>query len=288
MHVNGKTCKNRITWSPPGKPIQLPCRRCIGCRAAKTKEWAVRCVHEAQLYENNSFITLTYADEHMPADGSVNHRHWQLFFKKLRKKFQSQIIRFYMAAEYGEKLGRPHYHALLFNLAFEDRQLWKDQNGTRLYHSPTLTKTWGKGFCSIGEVNLKTAAYVARYIMKKMTGDIAETHYQKIDTLTGEIYQVEPEYNQMSRMPGIGKGWFEKYKSDVYPDDFIIINGQKLSTPNYYFQQLKALEPDFADEIQAHRINTAMAQAENNTPERLAVRQICHEAKFEKYIRPLQ
>ncbi len=287
MHVSGRTCKNVISFHPPGKAIQLPCGRCIGCRIDKSKQWAVRCVHEAQLYENNSFISLTYSDKHLPPDGGLCPRHFQLFMKRLRKYFAPLTIRFYQCGEYGEQFGRPHYHALLFNLEFPDKEIFKINQGTPLYISPILEKIWGKGFCSIGEVNIKTAGYVSRYIMKKITGEPAHEHYTKINTDTGEIYQVEPEYTTMSLRPGIGKGWFDKYKSDVFPGDFVVIDGKKFKTPKYYSELLRGLDPEEYEKIKAKRIENMEKHPENHTPERLAVREICQQAKLTKLIRPL-
>jgi hypothetical protein len=70
--------------------------------------------------------------------------------------------------------------------------------------------------------------------MKKWKGDGAEDHYTRWCPLTGEGTTVEPEYCTMSRMPGIGKTWLEKYKSDVYPHDYVVINNHKVKPPRYY------------------------------------------------------
>jgi len=287
LHVSGRTCKNVISFRPPGKEIQLPCGQCIGCRIDKSKQWAIRCVHEAQMHPDNSFITLTYSDEHLPTDGGLCPRHFQLFMKRLRKYFQPLTIRFYQCGEYGEKLGRPHYHALLFNLEFPDREIHKIQDGTPLYTSPLLEKIWGKGFCSIGEVNFKTAGYVSRYIMKKITGEPAHEHYTKIDPLTGEVFQVKAEYTTMSLKPGIGKPWFDQYQTDVFPGDFVVLDGKKLKTPNYYTELLKKLEPSEYQKIKEKRIRKMEEKSAENTPERLAVREYCQQRKLEKLIRPL-
>jgi len=252
-----------------------------------SRQWAVRCVHEAQLWPNNSFITLTYSPEHVPADGSLVRSHYQNFMKRLRKYFEPLTIRFYQCGEYGEKLGRPHYHALLFNLEFPDKELWKMEHDTPLYQSPTLTKLWGKGHCSIGEVNIKTAAYVSRYIMKKITGELSFDHYERIDQVTGEIYNLEPEYTTMSLKPGIGKRWYDKYKSDVFPDDFVVMNGKKYKTPRYYTEILRATDPEMYEKIIQKRTASLEKHQQDNTPERLSARHECARAKLKQMIRPL-
>ena len=211
-------------------PVLVPCGQCCGCRLERSRQWAIRCTHEASLHENNCFITLTFNDDNLPSDKSLDVRHFQLFMKRLRKQFGSNI-RYYHCGEYGEKFRRPHYHACIFNFDFPDKKIFKISNGHNLYTSVILSEIWPYGFSLIGDVTFQSAAYVARYIMKKVTGDLAKDHYEYIDPDTGEIINLKPEYTTMSRRPGLGKGWFEKYKSDVYPDDFVILNGKKMKPP---------------------------------------------------------
>ena len=163
------------------EPMQLACGQCRGCRIDRSKEWAARCVHESLMHQENSFVTLTYDDEHLPRDGSLDKRHFQLFMKRLRKHFNEKTIRFFHCGEYGDKLGRPHYHACLFGIDFGDRIPHSVTNDVVTYTSETLTRIWGKGFTTCGEMNYQTAAYTARYIMKKITGKKADEHYTRID-----------------------------------------------------------------------------------------------------------
>ena len=118
------------------------------------------------MYDDNCFITLTYSNQHIPADGSLDVRVFQKFMKRLRKRF-GDGIRFYHCGEYGSLLGRPHYHACLFNFDFPDKYLWKENNGQKLYRSPSLEELWPYGYSSIGTVTFESAAYVARYILKR-------------------------------------------------------------------------------------------------------------------------
>ena len=196
--------------------VTLPCGQCIGCRLERSRQWAIRCVHEASLYDDNCFITLTYSDENLPPYGSLVKKDFQDFMKRLRKRFSN--VRYYHCGEYGSKTKRPHYHAILFNIDFPDKELLTINNDQRLYTSEILSKIWGKGICSIGSVTFESAAYVARYIMKKANGDDAELKYCHVDD-DGVWNSIEPEYTTMSRRPGIGKEWFDKFKSDVYPND---------------------------------------------------------------------
>ena len=201
--------------------VQVPCGRCIGCRLERSRQWAVRCVHEAQLHKDNCFITLTYSPENVPKDSSLHLEHFQKFMKRLRKYIftevqkvnflismmsvdtgrvigyvPSQGVRFFHCGEYGELLSRPHYHACLFGFDFSDKVLWSTRGGVRLYRSKVLEKLWTFGFSTIGDVTFESAAYVARYCTKKITGDEADKHYNGRS----------PEYVTMSRRPCIVTG----------------------------------------------------------------------------------
>ena len=171
-----------------------------------------------------------------------------------------------MCGEYGEESDRPHYHALLFNHDFPD----KIQINDTLWFSPLLEKIWGHGLASIGEVTFESAAYVARYIMKKVNGEKAEYHYHALSKETGELFPIIPEYSTMSRRPGIGKDWYEKWKTDIYPSDEIIVNGKAVKPPKYYDQQLTEGE---TLTLKKQRIKAAKQWVENNTPERLMARE---------------
>jgi hypothetical protein len=256
-------------------PLEIACGQCIGCRLERSRQWAVRCLHESSLYEDNCFITLTFAPEHLEARDnpwSLDVRDFQLFMKRLRKRFGSNI-RFFHCGEYGEKYGRPHYHACLFNFDFPDKTLWKIENDFRLYRSEILEELWPYGHSSIGSVTFESAAYVARYIMKKITGEQAEEHYKYVCKDTGEIFDLKPEYTTMSRRPGIGKQWFDKFSSDVYPDDFVVVNGKKVRPPKYYDRLLESMDPFVHDEIKQFRVEHGAEYNENNTPQRLLVRE---------------
>ena len=166
------------------QPEKLPCGQCVGCRLERSRQWAIRCMHEAQMHEDNCFITLTFNPESLDDRSnpwSLDVRDFQLFMKRLRKKYGAGI-RFYHCGEYGELNKRPHYHACIFGFDFPDKRLWKVTNsGHRLYISESLDELWPFGFCTIGNVTFESAAYVARYIMKKVNGDAAADHYEWID-----------------------------------------------------------------------------------------------------------
>lgn len=223
-------------------PVDLPCGQCIGCRLERSRQWAMRCVHEASLYDRNCFITLTYRDEDLPPGGTLVVKDFQDFMKRLRKRF-GEGIRFFHCGEYGEKFARPHYHACLFNFDFEDKKLWKEVRGNKLFTSEALEELWPFGFSTIGEVTFESAAYVARYITKKITGSEASAHYSTVNEATGEVSERKPEYTTMSRRPGIAKGWFDRFSSDVYPSDQVVLRGKVMKPPKYYDRLFEIVFP---------------------------------------------
>ena len=270
-----------------GQRVNLPCGQCIGCRLDRSKQWAVRIVHEASLHDSNSFITLTYNDENLPADGGLRKKHFQDFIKRLRKKLHPKKIRYYMCGEYGDNFGRPHYHAIIFGYGFPDKKLWQTRRENKFYRSELLENLWPYGYSDISNVTFKSAAYVARYVMKKQTGEKAKEHYMKPDKQTGELKSIQPEYNSMSLKPGIAYDWFKQFSGDVYPSDEIVINGKKLKTPRYYDKLLEKTDLSTFEDIKAKREKTAKKHWKNQTPERLSVREKCAQAQTSSLKREL-
>lgn len=225
-------------------PLTVPCGQCLGCRLERSRRWAVRIVHESQMHERNSFLTLTYDDEHLPKDRSLCLDDFQRFFKRLRKQSASPL-RFFHCGEYGETTQRPHYHCCLFGEDFaSDRHLLRTtKRGDRLYTSNRLTKTWGLGHAVIGELSFESAAYVARYCLKKVTGDSAEEHY------AGR----KPEYVTMSRRPGIGATWFDEFRGDLYPRDECVVDARRSLPPPFYDRLLEKVDPILFDKIKKDR-----------------------------------
>nr|QJB20565.1 MAG: replication initiator protein [Microvirus sp.] len=257
--------------APDGRSLNLPCGRCVGCRLERSRQWAVRCVHESKSHEANSFITLTYDDDHLPSDRSLNYEHFQRFIKRLRKRHK---VRFYMCGEYGDEFDRPHFHACIFGYDFAgDRVVWKRNNGFTLFRSQELEALWPYGFTTVAEFNFETAAYTARYIMKKITGDLAEDHYRYVDPDTGEIFDRVPEFNRMSLKPGIGGHFYDRFSSDIFPHDYVVVNGVRAKPPRYYDKMLKRFDEETFDFIKEEREYKASLNRLDNTFDRLGVKE---------------
>lgn len=286
--------------------MEVPCGQCIGCRLERSRQWAIRLTHEASLWPQNCFITLTYSPEHIPKDKSLNKKHFQDFMKRLRKKYckDGKKIRFFHCGEYGEKYGRPHYHAILFNHHFEDAELFKKtKSGSIIYRSDDLENLWPFGYSSIGDVTFESTAYVARYVLKKVTGELAEEHYKREDE-NGNEWFVTPEYCTMSRggrtgnnenLGGIGKRWIDNYMADVFPEDKMVVvrtkNGKKKyipsKPPRYYLNQYELTDELMAEQVKQNRLMKSLEKSDDNTDIRMKAKEACTRDRLKKLIRPL-
>lgn len=246
--------------------------------------WAVRIVHESTLYADqygNAFVTLTYRDKaectteqlrngyHIPDDGSLNKKHFQDFIKRVRKHFP-QKIRYFHCGEYGELTERPHYHACLFNCDFDDVLVYRQDEGITTYESETLARLWPYGFATVGELNYDTAAYTARYVLKKVTGHNAPDHYMRADEY-GVCYWLQPEYVTMSLKPGIGKGFYDRYKHEIFPSDESPVPGKGVvqKVPRYYQTILEREDPATLEMVKELRKKFIESHAHDFTPDRL-------------------
>lgn len=260
--------------------ITVKCGQCIGCKLENSRVWAMRAVHETKLYKRNCFITLTYDEENLPHRGKLNYPDFHQFMHKLRKKY-GQGIRFYMCGEYGTLNNRPHYHAILFNHDWTDKIHFKQTESEKsISTSEELQRLWPHGHSSTGEATFESAAYIARYCVQKITGDEAEEHYKRFDYL-GE-YQLTPEFNQMSRKPGIGGDWLKFYKEDVFKHDIVVINGKETNVPKFYDKLLKKQNPERLQDLKDAREWNGYQQRADNTPERLLIKEIVTKAKIQQ------
>ncbi|QCQ84676.1 replication initiator protein [Blackfly microvirus SF02] len=313
---------------PPNyKDFPLPCGKCTGCRLERSRQWAVRLMHEAQQHKHNSFVTLTYKDSELPNTGARaaadaarslslglpqpidNHAYTEArtheiqegaaslskadltaFTKRLnensRRKFGNGV-KYYACGEYGDRTQRPHYHIAIFGEDFGvDRVFYKNApSGKPLYRSKTLDRLWPHGGADIGDLTFESAAYIARYVMKKHTGPKAIEHYMR-ENERGEKYWLTPEFNVMSRRPGIAKKWFDKNRHDVYPHDHVISRGHPAKPPRAYDKWLEQIDPYLLADIKKAR-EDGPHNPDEETNARLEVRQICAQAKLNQTKRTL-
>jgi len=215
-------------------------------------------MHEASMHESNSFVTLTYKE----SPESLVYSDYQMFMRRLRKARGNS--RFFCAGEYGELKARPHFHAVLFGVGFDDGEyLGKSDAGFKLYCSDALSELWPLGFASYGSVTFESAAYVARYVVKKVTGELADFHY------AGRV----PEFARMSLRPGIGQSWLEKYWSDVFPSGKVVSRGFVANAPRYYRKKFAAKFPLLAREMSFRQMEDSQNEIEEQFPSRLAAKE---------------
>lgn len=305
------------------RQLQIACQQCIGCLLENSRQWATRCMHEAKMHKYNCFLTLTYDEKHLPPFNFLRHSDFQLFAKRLRNALSrkgdgaiacdtlndlatrrygasphapAKTARYYMAGEYGETNGRPHYHACMFGINFNDKEYHTTTPaGYRVYKSKTLDSLWQLGFASIGELTWESAAYAARYQLKK-AGQKQGKETEILNLETGEILKRPREYNKMSRNPGIGTPWLDQYFTDVYPRGKVIINAQESLPPRFYDSKAKkkiteaakwrllippTLDIHMFDNLQYGRHVEAIRHSYDNTPERLRAKEHVAKAKMQ-------
>ena len=277
------------TGFPRGQYLQIPCGQCAECRLKRSREWAVRCMHEASLHRDNCFLTLTISESDKAV--SLNYDYFQSFMKRLRAKYPKDRISFFACGEYGETNPvtkqvdggkyRAHFHALLFNFNFPDRVPCRMLGRSDLYTSKILDDLWRLGACKIGEVTFESAGYVARYAMKKVTGDLAKAAYTVV-LPDGEIAERTPEMLVMSKRPAIGKRWFEKFGKGVYVRDSVIARGKEMQPPRYYDKLL----PDVVrGMVSRERAAKGAERVADHTDERDAVRDVVVRAGLAQFKR---
>lgn len=274
-------------WSHPTHGV-TKCGQCMECRLAYSREWAIRITHEAQMHDSNCFLTLTYDDAHLPKHGQLLKRDLQLFFKRLRK--YTGPFRYVAAGEYGDLKRRPHFHAAIFGVDFADDRIdfGEGIRGDKTYVSPLVGKAWGMSTFpmghTIGSVTFESAAYIARYITKRVSGVGASPLPLWSDPVTGELVMPNPEFLVCSK--GIGKSWFRDYfMTDVFPHGRVITaQGSPAPVPRYYKELLKEVGADLA--LKMSHVTAANMDSQldkkvfEDRPERRAARGVYAKARF--------
>lgn len=282
---------------------KIPCGQCIGCRLEYSRQWANRITLEAKKYSPEIcwFLTITYNDENLPTKTTKNEKTGEiiqgctlkkedltLFMKRLRRhyeyKYNHQGIRFYAAGEYGETTQRPHYHICIFNMPIHTELVKVKNNklGQAIWTNKEIEEIWGKGFIALAKQSWETAAYTARYMLKKQKGDSAEWYYNS--------KAIIPEFTQMSRKPGIGREYYELNKEEIYKNDEIALKkGKKVQTikpPRYYDTLYDIDNHDMMEEIKLNRRINAEKKLEtelsHTTKKEWEIREIKERSQIEK------
>jgi len=270
-----------------GDKLELPCGRCVGCKLDRARAWSIRIGHEASLYAGNVFATLDYRPDALRSL-SLEYGDFQRFMKRLRKRLEGvsslpdgrRPIRFFVAGEYGERFGRPHWHAILFNTWFPDSVRFA--NGT--WRSELAEELWSHGNVVLGEVTPASAAYVAGYTLGKAYKRAKDYEEDLVNPLTGEVSGRRPEFVRMSRNKGIGSVWYDRWSSDLWNGDQAVQDGRAYKVPRFYYERLRRENPLQGEEVAHGRFLRALeTPREESTPERRAVREEYTQARYDWY-----
>lgn len=313
-YVNPATGLRSITFSRskalhPVEEQIIPCGQCQYCRLKTSREWGLRVALESTLYENNSFITLTYDPKHLPKHALLDYDAPVLFMKRLRE-FYGSGIRSFGCAEYGEKFSRPHYHLCLLNFDFPDKKILgnsqanfgKLRRENPIFNSEKLQDLWPFGHTTIGTLTLESAQYVARYCTKKISGKDANYHYDFVDGRTGEIISRPPEKLVCPSMRrGLGYPYYQRYGDYIRAHDKVNLNGRSYPVPKYFDSLTEKIDPDRFEEIKEKRRVQGLKQTEAlnreshaaylenpATPHRLVTLERCQDLSFKLLKRTIE
>lgn len=271
------------------RPMVIECGQCLGCRMKKASDWTTRIMFESKFHVFCWFFTLTYDDEHLPDDYSCHVKDLQAFHHRLRKwlerrakaeKRAADRLRFHVVSDYGSDFWRPHYHGSYFGFDIPDRlPAEPSKAGHAQWESAEINKLWGKGRVWFSPLTRESAGYCSRHNLDKVTGAAAADHYHRLNLVTGEFVWVEPEFMICSRRPGIGHEFFDEFESDMFPSDFVTVQGKKIPIPRYYARLVKerdeANETDEFGVVRRARLKKARSpqMVADRSPARLATRE---------------
>ena len=293
----------RLPLGVGAREFEVPCGKCIGCCMENALMWKTRIIHESKCWENNLFVTLTYAPEHLyPCEvsglGQLYRPHFAEFMDRLRERLAGELpvkkrvrygtkdkgfsfrdvevrpIRYFMCGEYGDETARPHYHAVLFNCKLPDGRLFR--NGT--IQSKLLEDVWQRGQVQVSRLNSARAGYVAGYVIKK-----AARRAELLNRATGEVYDREPEFRGMSCRPGLGAYLYARFADDFIRTDRAVIDGKEVKVPRFYWLKMQGDAPaEVVERIKEERVERARSfDRKENSVARRAVREEYQRLRYE-------
>lgn len=203
----------------------VACNRCMACRVMRTGEWTTRLMLESFEHKDNCFITITYDDSFI-GDDNLYKPVLQKFIKRLRFELSPIKIKYYAVGEYGEKSGRAHYHAIIFNWYPDDIYVHHSDGNRPFFSSKTLDKVWPYGMNNVGTVTSTSIDYVVGYIRKKLFGRKAD-----------EVYGFRnPPFALSSRL--LGMDWIYKNIDRIKEEKCIKLNGRSHGIPRYFYKKI--------------------------------------------------
>lgn len=267
----------------------VSCGQCYGCRFRKKRDWAIRLTHESEMHEDKCFLTLTFNDENLPKNQSLDKKFISDFIKCLREDMRRKKlpkIRYFLCGEYGSicnlcgngkkhckcknntyTLGRPHYHAIIFGYDFADRNkpIAKTPSGHTLYEgNELLNSNWKYGFSTVGSVTIDSCRYVSHYILKK--SDLQnKQEFEKENP--GKIMEFSTMSKGRGENKGIGYRYYSKHLSPTYKEGYGLEFRDKtmykdipVSLPKYY----RSLNRNIRKFLPKKLLNQQLEIRENN------------------------
>lgn len=244
------------------------CGKCLACKAQKVNEYIIRFNAETAVSGSTFFLTLTYANDHLPPFG-VSKTQVQRFLKRLKFAFLPDIhFKYVVIAEYGGRFYRPHYH---FNLWFDKQVSWwlLCDKVKELWSDVSLD--WSTveliGRIDLKEVKDNECNYVAKYHatnilsdgiyrifgtpyyvnhntlerLKRAKGNFEIAKGVYVDSSTCKNFVLQSPVFRLSSH-GIGECWlqFDEFKHTQSTKEYKVVNnkGQKSSIPRYYERKM--------------------------------------------------
>lgn len=247
----------------------VSCGSCLACKIQKSSEWAMRLTHEYSMRKKGVFLTLTYNDENLPEDKSLQKKHLQDFHKRLRQQLiyhlvnnlrnESQFygytdtelrkiaskklsgqLKYFACGEYGDQNGRPHYHDIILGFSRYDKEFVS-----------AVKKSWP--YCDwnklkfddvFGTVNYDSCRYVADYsFSKKSRKDLVKEGFLEAVKVVNEfgdktVYKIikQPPFQLISQ--GIGLSFINEFRDELLQREKVTVHGAERNLPRYYRDKL--------------------------------------------------
>ena len=239
--------------------IYVRCGHCTACHIEYQNYWRLRAVYEMQKHDWNLWCALTYDDVHLSLQNleyeqdvrfshlgrlgkidSLEKDEMKLFWKRLRKALAPMRIRYMQCGEYGDRFGRPHYHAIIFGLS-PDHPIFKGflyvpSRKGYVGHLPQWP--FGEFWFSSKPADEKNAAYLAKYIHKKKTGKMKRVY---------EEQNINSEFFSVSNRPGVGSEVIDENAKYFFNHPYVQVNGRKMNMPRYMVERLNDMNGDFKE-----------------------------------------
>lgn len=244
-------CTNPQKITVNGEEITVKCGKCDTCKRERQQQWAIKLINEAKYHKKACFITLTFDNKILLDKNSKAYKYganasfvfninnskeyFKKFIKRLRKKYYEKNITFYHVGEYGEKTKRPHHHAIIFGINFEEdrTEMQLSKTGKTQYFSKTLSELWACGRVSIQDLNSNNTIYICQYTLKKFKNNELNKRYKSIMS-----------FSNRSKM---NIKWARRNATEIIKGYLSDLDGKKYKIPKSYLENFKNSEKKYQE-----------------------------------------